>query len=732
MQYELNLRDYLRIFQKRRWVIILMPILAGLFGYFATPVPAVTWEAVGRIRVSKRVMPSQVLLEAYYYWEEGSTLATHAQVITSRETLKKTAIRLGYIPADITDEELSQRQDYIGFIEELGSSLAALPVEQTSLIEVVGVRPLPDEAVRWVNALMDTYVEQHTFELNREAIESRRYIETQLVRYEEALRASEDALTAFQLENADAVSFQEDELGRTQQALQDIDFELRTLDLQMEILEQAWSSEALPNFSLLTRIAPGDPTIQDSLLKLVDLEQQRRQLLTYQTTRSPEVETLTDEMETHIAILYARLEADRDRLNQEKAILEARFQALPANDVTLARLERDVTLNERTYSVLREEYQRAGLREAERIQELTVVERAVSATRVAAQGRASKAVVAALIGLLLGVVLALILETLDTSIGAIEDVETLLQIPVIGIVPPIDFDDTKHIIGKVSPELVNHPDIDRLASLVAHYDPRSPVAEAYRSLRTNIEQSREEVEGKVFIITSSVLEEGKTTTSANLALVYAQMGRKTLLLTADLRRPDVHKIFGLEKDPGLADVLTGSLPWQDVVRSLSDMLLGELSMDVVMLTPGMDNLHIMPAGTNPLNPAELLSSDATGELVNELRGEFDLIIIDTPPVIPVTDSAIMSEHADGIVLVYEVGKVGRDVLKRAVGHMESVKARIWGIVMNDVKAEAETSLRDTDYQYYRYRYERDETRRRARLSIPVPDALGRLFGRRGR
>jgi capsular exopolysaccharide synthesis family protein len=154
-------------------------------------------------------------------------------------------------------------------------------------------------------------------------------------------------------------------------------------------------------------------------------------------------------------------------------------------------------------------------------------------------------------------------------------------------------------------------------------------------------------------------------------------------------------------------------------------------MDVVMLTPGMDNLHIMPAGANPLNPAELLSSDATGELLDDLRNEFDLIIIDTPPVIPVTDSAIMSEHADGIVLVYEVGKVGRDVLKRAVGHLESVKARIWGIVMNDVKAEAETSLRDTDYQYYRYRYERGEAKKGSWLSTPVRDALGRLFGRRG-
>ena len=154
-------------------------------------------------------------------------------------------------------------------------------------------------------------------------------------------------------------------------------------------------------------------------------------------------------------------------------------------------------------------------------------------------------------------------------------------------------------------------------------------------------------------------------------------------------------------------------------------------MDVVMLTPGMDNLQVMPAGANPLNPAELLSSEATGALIDELRKEYDVILIDTPPVIPVTDSAIMAEHADGVVLIYEVGKVGRDVLKRAASHLESVKAEILGIVMNDIKAEAATSLRDTDYRYYRYRYDRTASRGRFGLDRPLGDTVSRWLGKRG-
>ena len=180
MQYELNLRDYLRIFQKRRWIIMLMPVLAGLMGYVFTPVPNVSYEASGRFRVTQRVVPSRALFDAYYYWEEGSILATHAQVITSREILKDTAARLGLLPPDITDDELLLNDDYIGYVDELSGSISAEPIPQTSIIRITCLRPRPEEAVRWTNALLDTYAEVHTYDLNREVIESVDYIEAQL------------------------------------------------------------------------------------------------------------------------------------------------------------------------------------------------------------------------------------------------------------------------------------------------------------------------------------------------------------------------------------------------------------------------------------------------------------------------------------------------------------------------------------------------------------------------
>lgn len=736
MQYDLNLRDYIRIFQKRKWILILMPVLAGLLGYFLTPVPPTLYEASGQLKISRRTMPADAMMDAFYFMEGGSRLDTHAQVMLSREVLKDVATELGVLTPQtdvegtlttIPDSELAERQDWQGFIASLEGSMTVDIVPGTSILEVTCTRPREDQAVEWLNTLLDTYAARNAYEVNEAVIESKEFLEEQLEMTRASLRDAEEELTDFLLENAEAVSLGPGEAGLTQEALEQTEQELASLEVQLELIERAIETDTVANLEILGRLVgeDQDPNALRLRSELSTLQQERQSLLLYQNPGSPEVRDLDRRIDANLQALQAALEAQRDQLLTERDRLQAKLGVLPVNDVVRARLERDVQVNTELYNQLTTEYLQAQIRDAERFQEVTVIERAVGATRVTESGRISKGLVAALVGLLLGVIVALLVETLDTSIGAIEDVESLLNLPVIGIIPPIDFDEIREAIRREAPEVLEHPDINHLVNLVSHYDPRSPVAEAYRALRTNVDKARAGVDGKVMIVTSSVLEEGKTTTSANLALTFAQMGRKTLLVAADLRRPDLHRIYGIRKEPGLADVLTGSMPWDAATRGLSDILLGELSMDVVMLTPGMDNLHILPSGSNPLNPAELLSSDATRDLIERLRDEFDIIIIDTPPVIPVTDSAILAEHADGVVLVYEVGKVGRDVLKRAKSHLDNVHADVWGIVMNDVKAEAETTLRDTDYYYYHYRYEDSEPAKGSRLRLG--ERAARLF-----
>ena len=733
MEYELNVRDYVRIFQKRKWTIILMPVLAGLLGFVFTPKPPVVFEATGRIRIVSRTQPMDLMMQTFYYYEEGNRLDTHAEVMLSREVLKEVGVTLGYLTNDadgtpLTDEQIAANAGDLGFINTLRSSIVPTVVEGTSILSIAVSRPNREDAISYLNTLLDVYSKRNEYEVNQNVIEGLDFLSARLTTAESDLKASQTTLLDFMIGHAERLSLGTDEISQTLRELRLTEASIASLDDAMAVLDQASTNDFAPRLDLSS--LTNSPEIAQNYGVLLRLDGELRTLLSYQTRESPEVIVIADQLRSLVARFRTAFASERAPLVAERDALQAKFLAMPANDAKLDSLRAAVTLNAELYGQVRAQHEVAELAYSQMTNEIQIIEHAIDATRLTASGRASRGLIAAAIGLLLGIVIALLVETLDTSIGAIEDIESLLDVPVIGIIPPINFEDIHTIVRSTTPQMLENPDIDHLSSLVTHYDPRSPVAEAYRSLRTNIEKIRAAADAKIVMVTSSVLEEGKTTTSANLALSFAQMGRKTLLLGADLRRPDVHRMFGLQKEPGLADVLTGSMPWQSATRSLSDILLGELPMDIVMLTPGMDNLHVLPSGSNPLNPAELLSSESMGSLLDELRDAFDIIIIDTPPIIPVTDAAVLAEHTDGVLLIYEVGKVGRDVLKRAKSHFDNVSANIWGIVMNDVKAEAETTLRDTDYYYYHYRYEEGATGPRPAVLGSLGRAASKILGYR--
>src|SRR5439155_517007 len=151
------------------------------------------------------------------------------------------------------------------------------------------------------------------------------------------------------------------------------------------------------------------------------------------------------------------------------------------------------------------------------------------------------------------------------------------------------------------------------------------------------------------VLASPTLQEGKTTTIVNLALTLAQRGQRTLLIGGNMRRPSIHRFFGIEREPGLSDILVGSTPWRDCVRTVADILMGRFEMEDIMAAPGLDNLHSIEAGPIPANPSELLSTPKMAELLRAVRDEYDIVLIDTPPVLPVTDSAIVASQADGVI-----------------------------------------------------------------------------------
>lgn len=204
--------------------------------------------------------------------------------------------------------------------------------------------------------------------------------------------------------------------------------------------------------------------------------------------------------------------------------------------------------------------------------------------------------------------------------------------------------------------------------LISHFNPKSPIAEAYRQLRTNIQFSSLDNPVRTLLVTSTGPEEGKTTTLANLAVTVAQTGSRVTLVDCDLRKPTIHELFGLSAGPGLTDMLLGAedVPYQDC---------------------GIENLRIITAGPLPPNPSEMLGSRRMGDVINRLKSEADMVLFDTPPVVIVTDAAVLATRVDGVLLVVSAGKTRRELAQRAKGLLDKVNAPLLGVVLNNVKYE---------------------------------------------
>ncbi|MFI2857094.1 CpsD/CapB family tyrosine-protein kinase [Paenibacillus sp. JSM ZJ436] len=216
--------------------------------------------------------------------------------------------------------------------------------------------------------------------------------------------------------------------------------------------------------------------------------------------------------------------------------------------------------------------------------------------------------------------------------------------------------------------------------LIVQTNPRSPISEAFRSLRTNIDFSSVDEQTQVIMVTSSGPEEGKSTVIANLAVTYAQNHRKVLLIDADMRKPTVHRTFRLSNRGGLSSYLSHT----DAIE------------DVIQLT-NVEDLFVMTAGPIPPNPAEMLSSKSMANMIKALREQFDVILIDAPPILAVTDAQLLASNSDGVLMVIHSGKVKKDIANKAKEMLLRVNARILGVVLNNVK-------RKTSEEYYYYYY----------------------------
>lgn len=365
--------------------------------------------------------------------------------------------------------------------------------------------------------------------------------------------------------------------------------------------------------------------------------------------------------------------AVRDQTSLTKSLDDAKAESMQQNQKAIQYnvLKQNVETARQLYTNFLQKTSQASVEKAEQQPTVSIAEPAEIPTNPVSPLRGRIILFAFVLSLAAGIGLVFLLDHLDNTVKTIEDISRYAHLPTLGLIPMIRPGQERSLGWK------DHK--DTTLSIGAAY-----VSEAYRTLRTSVLLSTANQPPKTIVITSGGPSEGKTTTVVNTATSLAQLGLKVLIIDADLRRPRVHRVFGVDPHPGLSAYLCNKVKLETVLRQTE--------------TP---NLWLIASGVVPPNPAELISSEKMHLLLRQVEGLFDHILIDTPPVLGVTDSVILSRLVDGVILVVHAGKSTREMVRQARQELVNVGAKIFGVVLNNVNLKRE----GYDQYYYRYRSE---------------------------
>lgn len=704
-QYDVDLRDYWRIIKKRKSIIILMLILVGAcsYGFAKLKEPIPLYQAGSAIKIEQSTNLASLMTGGFWYPTEN--MATHAYIITSFPVQALTVKQLGWVSADMSIEDFRLNRAAIAAIEKLRSMVVAEHQQGTNIIDVQVTSRNPKEAALVANAVVEAYRIYNIQEKNSKTIETKKFIKNQLNVTSKNLKKAEQELQAFK-EGYGLIAIDEQtsnnlhRLYSVQEEYEKVNEQRKTVAHKLRMLNKIRSGFS-QDFEKSMFTVPKSSPIFDLRNKLSELFLERQTLLIHLTTKHPQVVEIDDQIQVVVMETRKELGAQlRTLKNREVALLKKlkqlrkENQSLPEKALHLVRLEREADIQETLYSQLKAKYQETLIQESGKIEEVSIMRPAVVPGQPFNVPSKFMIVVTGIVmGLILGIVLAFGAELFDTSMGTIEDVEESLQIPVLGVIPYLGKEERAQAAKKASAK-------DRVRDLITHYDPKSLAAEAFRSLRTNLQFMSLEIKGKSFLITSTFVQEGKTLNVINLALSVAQAGEKVLLVEADLRKPVVYKNFGLPREPGLTDYVLGNYDWPEIVNNISDIMLGDFEINDILKTPGLDNLQIITSGTQPPNPSEILSSDRFRRFLKEAVQKYDYVFVDAPPILPVADAAEIAPVVDGVVLVYTVGKIARGVLKRAKSSLDNIDAKVLGVILNNVKPEVGPDYFRYHSQYY--------------------------------
>jgi len=628
---------------------------------------------------------------SHHIWEYVRYLETQPSVIESREVLQ----------AVVQDLGLAEDEDFLGIAEmEPGDEKEVARSRKdpvTLLRKRVDVEIMtdsmaitihvsdtdPGRAADIANAMADAYIEYYRQARLDATSDASEWLKERVGQLTTQVQAAEDDLLRFREENDFVGTSLEDSLNLTSEKLlllndaatrKEIEYvEQRTRWEQAQLMIEEGRKDSIPQVL-------ANQSIQDLKQELFTLASEEGELAARYGEKQPELVRATARRERVESEIQAEIDTIIDGLRAEMVSHETTLDQLQAQldhqrgialqlsrkELLFKRLERDLTQTQTVYDSVKDrslEAELAGMLESSNI---SVLDRATKPRKPSEPKPQLVLLVAIALGLGAGVGGAFVADRLDSTVRAHGQLEAEFKLPVIGIYPRVDEEEVQ----------AENP-------LYIAREQKSAAAESVRTIRTNLMFMSPGEEITSLVVTSAGPSEGKTSLAANIAYTMASAGKRVVLVDTDMRRPRVHKAFGLKKQLGL-----------------SSALIGEISREEAVRPSGYPNLDLLPLGNVPPNPAELLASVSFNKMCEWLFARYDRVIFDSPPVMAVADASILAQHVDGILLVARQDKTNRHMLRQSLNSLATVNAKVLGFVLNDLDLNAASR----GYYGYRYRY----------------------------
>ncbi len=734
---ELDLKDYLRVIRKRKWVIIFIFLIVVISVTTHTYKLQPVFKATTRLLIDKENPNVFSFAEVMRFSGQGTKYyETQFKIIKSRNIINKVIKKLNLDEqpeigsevknSSIKDMVISNVKGWLRMLRDIIAPskldstitettnpeamndpeirskellyrrivgpLMVKPIQNSRLVDLEYTGLDPMKITRIVNAISQVYIEQNLENRLYASEDAAQWLDERLTSMQEKVENSERALQIYS-KNAGVTSI-EDKRKMLDEQLSEFNGEL-TMAVKKRIqLERIYKNSQDPELANSLKEIINNELIQNLNKDLSVLKAKQSELKGKYGPKHPkmiqtisQINQINDIIAIEIKKIHDSIHTDYQlALIEEQSLKDAliKFQDelefLNEKSIRYGVLNREAASNRQMYELLLKRLKQADLSQGLRTNNIRIIDSAVPPLGPFKPNRKRYIFIGIIVGLFSGIGLALLIEYLDNTVKEPDEIPLKFGIPFLGLVG-------SHLTeGKKMPASGKNPSAS--IELIAHKDPSSNISESLRTIRTNVLFSTDGDKHKVFMVTSSLPGEGKTTVACNLAIVMASLGEKVLLIDADLRRPSVHKTLNVAKAPGI-----------------SSYLIRQIEVSEIIVDTQIKNLSVIPSGIMPPNPSELLSHPQMKTLLDYARKNYDRVIVDTPPIASVTDPIIVSRQAHAVLFIIRCGSTPRDAVAKSIQQLKQVKTNIMGAVLNGVDFSKDSYY----YQYYyKHYYCKDE------------------------